>query len=446
LKLKSLAAASALLVLPSLARPASAGETPTDTVTSCRATEAPRQYSVLRIVVNDRNRKESWPDGCVLRLTAYSGLTLVIRIEDRNVRLYRVLFDEKTEQLPEVEAVPAALAKYLDIKLPAPKVPADMTAVGRPPEKDPLTLFHQTNARFESIAKALKNARGAMDTAEDYAGLRKAVLKELADPLPHLDACARGDSDDCAMALLALPREIEPDFQVLAGARTALVEEARLPGASLSSKYLAEMVSAKYDTARKVGDGLPAITKELAGLFNEEDTKASLFVTQKTFEFKGEPLTVRVRVQGGDEKSPTTFYGFEVRLEPEKTAHFAFSTGFMFTSVVDRAYAVANGKIAEKGDTDDVHAGVGVLAHWLFPGSGFAASAGIVGTDASVQYLVGLSYLLGEKQHFVVSAGAAVGSVQRLDKVAEGDPFAESTVPTKDVTRVGTFAGVSFKF
>ena len=162
-------------------------------------------------------------------------------------------------------------------------------------------------------------------------------------------------------------------------------------------------------------------------------------------------VTANLTVEGGDEKNPTTVYGFEVRLQPKEAAHFAFSTGLMFTTVVDRSYAVQDGKIKEKGDTDSVHTGVGILAHWVFThfdhtNSDLALSAGIVGTDADVQFLVGGSWLLGEKQHFVISAGAAVGSVQRLDKVALDDPFSESTVPTKKVTRAGAFAGVSFKF
>lgn len=59
---------------------------------------------------------------------------------------------------------------------------------------------------------------------------------------------------------------------------------------------------------------------------------------------------------------------------------------------------------------------------------------------------MGLIWLLGSRQHFVISGGVAVGSARRLDRVSVGDPFSKATVPTKEVTRAGAFAGVSFKF
>jgi hypothetical protein len=425
----------------------------------------PGEHSVLRIVVTRSNKTTKWPDGCLLRLVAEPDLSLVVRIEDTNNQKYRVVFDGKTEKLADDQAVPAALATFLGIPGPSllEKKKAGSPDPGTqslfetqtPPwvSKDDalekaLLEFQNASRTISDLVLSLKAANEAIPRAEDYRSLMTAVREALAGDQPHFKECLAG-AGGCAKELLNLPTRLEEDVKELTDAKNALVDTARQVRTALEAKYIEEAAQAKVDAALKVADGIPGLAKRVAVLFDEDATLVSLFTSQETFDFKGDPLRVRVRVEAGESAKPTTIYGLEVRLEPKRASRFVFSSGFMFTTVVDREYAVSDGKIVEKGDTDDVHAGVGVLAHWIFgswKSAHFAASAGIMGTDSELQYLIGPSILFGSKQHFVITGGVSIGSALRLDNVALGDPFSESTVPTTDVTRAGAFAGVSFKF
>lgn len=486
-----------------------------NTVPDCSTTSfKASDLSVVRVEIDYASPGPKFPDGCVLRFKANDGTAVAIRLTNVNTKKYRVVFDDKVEERPK-EEVPGALAAFLAAGLPAfdsaaakanvrsdvsNKLAFEVAAFGISRSGAPkvwdavgtlnlpaqglkssgiadadrsrvealvraaieevarqelqiaaLERFHATSQRLETVAKALKQALAASESAETYDKLLaevKAALDPKVAEQPTLSACAgdKADPAQCRTGLEGLTEELEKSsFKPLAEDRMSVVEASKVPGASLESTYVAHAVETKYAAAIAMKEKLPTICKEVAAFYDEAGTKSSLFTKQKTFDFTGSPTRVSVRVESGPEKDAQVTYGMEVRIDPVRVEGFAFSTGFVFAGLSDHDYAVENGKIRRKGDSGPIRPGVGVLAHWRFK-SDWALSAGISGSDSDLSYLVGASYLLGSKQRFVVTGGAAVGSVRRLDSVELDDPFTESTVPTKDVTAIGAFLGVSFKF
>lgn len=437
-----------------------------NTIPNCTASDfKTSDLSVVRVEIDVQRPGTDWPDGCVLRIKANDGTTVAIRLKNVNTKKYRVLIDDKVEERPK-EEVPGALAAFLAAGLPAFTRPASQaptssaTTKEAPPDPEvarrghlieALLAFHNTSERLEIVAKALKQALAASESAETYGDLLaevKAAINPMVAMHPALSACVekRANPAQCRTGLEGLPEQLEKtSFKPFAEARMAVVEASKVPGASLESTYIAHAVETKYAAAMSMKEKLPAICKEVAAFFDEAGTESSLFTRQQTYDFTGDPTRISVRVESGPEKDAKVKYGMEVRIDPVRVEGFAFSTGFVFAGLSDHDYAVENGKIRRKGDSGPIRPGVGVLAHWRFEGD-WALSAGISGSDSDLLYLVGASYLWGSKQRFVVTGGAAVGSVRRLDSVEVDDEFTESVVPTKDVTAIGAFLGVSFKF
>ena len=317
-------------------------------------------------------------------------------------------------------------------------------------QADRLRSFHDKSTGLETVAKGFEKALAASKRAEDYGELLREVKTALGPMATQesLNSCiaASFDAATCRTQIEALPEKLEEStFKQLAADRMSLVDASKVPGASLDSVFVAHAVETKYAAAIAMKEKLPNICKEVAAFFDKTGTESSLFTKQHTYDFTGDPMRISVRIESGADKDAWTKYGMEVRVEPARAMGFAFSTGLVFAGLTDRDYAVENGRIRRKGDSGPIRPGVSVLAHWLLK-HGWAASAGISGADSDLMYLVGLSHLWGSKQRFVVTGGAAVGSVRRLDSLDEDDEFTESTVPTKDVTAIGAFLSISFKF
>ncbi|MBI5914281.1 MAG: hypothetical protein HY842_02820 [Bacteroidetes bacterium] len=145
-----------------------------------------------------------------------------------------------------------------------------------------------------------------------------------------------------------------------------------------------------------------------------------------------------------------------------------FSTGLFKTWLTDYNYILKDTfvittlpvdtleKVIYKKDEGDFNIGLGILAHarfrigeWIDP----AITTGFIlqtGKNPTIQYLAGVSALLGREQRWVFSVGASMGQVKRLGTgLKEGIPIkstATNEVPTRDVWETNWFVGISYNF
>jgi hypothetical protein len=316
-------------------------------------------------------------------------------------------------------------------------------------------LLEQHRQTYEALQKdveAAAHAARAVTTAADYA----ALVDALAAAFKELKECSAATATDdqgrraCADALANRPVALDDHIRKLARLRRA-VGDASDDQPELH-RTLRDLLEDREEKARQAVAAMPDQIKALATYLRDRSgTEKSLFSDTKTFDFTGDELRIDVVVQSGPEKEPVTEFAAKVVVTTQRREGFAFSTGMFFTGLVDRSYTTtpaAEGEpstIVRKGDEDELRPAIGILAHWLFDHH-WAATAGFTGKDTDLQYLAGVSYLWGSKQRFVLTAGAAIGSVTRLDRVSEGDEWTEKEVPTKDVSSVSWLVGVSFKF
>lgn len=413
----------------------------------------------LSVVTIDLNYADPgpWPNGCLQTLRAVPGTTLQITVKNANKNKYRVEIAGKAEKTTK-EPVPGAIKAILP-GVDEPPKPVETTSAptkaslvsGQPfmaessSSKSDLESFDEAIAKLSKISETIEAAAAEKETAKDYDEL---TLKEREGlkGLEELKDCANG-AVPCAKALERVPGTIDVYVNNAARhfgkIRTALTDD------KVGTKYILDLAEKKFDAALKQQREAPELVARLS-THQDPDQKdaviAALFTTSRSVDFTGDPLTIDVKVESGPKDAPVTAYKMQVRVQPKRVAAYTFSTGFFFSGLVDRSYSILDGKIDRRGSEDAVKPAIGVLAHWHPTRDCWAFSAGVAGKDSELQYLLGLSWLSGKTQRFVLTAGTAIGSVKRLDGVEEGDALSSTTVPTRDVSRVSWLAGVSFRF
>ena len=151
-----------------------------------------------------------------------------------------------------------------------------------------------------------------------------------------------------------------------------------------------------------------------------------------------------------------------------------FSSGFVFNNLNDNEYAiqydmaditpddptnvpVEAAKII-KQDKGNYKVDIGLMAH-IYPRTGRRTNVGfntgvVLRNGTTVKYLLGGSIMLGYEQRFVLSFGAAGGSIKKLDQTYEKalDKYVakstltsiSSSVPTVDFWDWGSFVAISY--
>jgi len=146
-----------------------------------------------------------------------------------------------------------------------------------------------------------------------------------------------------------------------------------------------------------------------------------------------------------------------------------FSAGFMTSFLRNNSYVLKDTILSEedsdgvqeeitnkkiiRSDEGDFFVGIGVLAHfykrWGKRLNGSLSTGFMLNTDSQVNYLFGISSILGLEQRLVLSGGLSVGRVTDLSSLfEEGDLISSdiSVLPERNVWRTGLFIGVSYNF
>lgn len=258
------------------------------------------------------------------------------------------------------------------------------------------------------------------------------------------------DETDCIQALEMLGTKEEAESKPALAKNLGQLESlARLSPEKPLLGYAVQAAQAKHEVAVQFLGSLGKLSATVKGYFDEKATEAALFTSVKSYEIDGKDRRVSVTIKASPDKDAAVTHKYSIKISEGREEQFAFSTGFFFSSLTDRSYVARSSgdsrAVSRQGDEDDLRPAVGVMAHWRF-GKVWAFSAGATGRDSELQYLIGPSWIWGSRQNFVLSVGAAVGSVKRLDGVKVGDSIDADTVPTRDVIRAGAFVGASFKF
>lgn len=489
--------AASLVALAALLPTAPSGAQPAQP-THCQARELNASENATLEIDLDFKDQSRWPSGCVLHARMEPGGTVTARIRNVNVGKYRVSINgeeakRESEKPPQdLEAILPALAttKPADSKVDANK-DAVVGAIGKYLKSVPSALagandavklmaqvelsrsvlevrefeaenanrlfdnaldgFELEAAKLEGLGKALDKASKAEGVAESYRELVAAERAALsASPVPT--GCSPGEDDAvavaCAAGLGRLQEQVESSVEDMGRALLNL-ELYAAQASSTASDYVLDAAKRKYQAAKQLAEKVPSIASRIARHQRPEDRAAvenELFSHSKSFDFEGGRLAIEARVEEGPKDKATTLYKVQVKVEPTRTAAFSYSSGFVFSGLTDRSYAIEEGRIVRRGDEDDFRPGVAALAHWHPRVDAFALSAGVAGKDSELQYLIGFTWIDGWKQKFALTIGAALGSVSRLDRLSEGDEFDEGTVPTRDVQRASAFLAVSFHF
>lgn len=397
-----------------------------------------------------------WPYGCVEVVRAEAGTSFTVKLTNANRKKYLIEILGKEEKIQK-ESVPEALKSVIGtLEVGAPK--GDVKALRTPCTFDTfdnaLKCFDESISEIEKVAKALDEAAAVEAEAESYDQLQAGEFAQL----KVADICSTMD-ESCRGGLMDVEKRIKGLVEGSAMAAKAM-ESKHVPK-NLAEKYALDVADSKLKAAMQLLVEGPKIAKSLADHWDPSKAgaiKDTLFTTVTTTEFTGAPLTIDVSVkakskepvkaEGGakPQAAAETLYKMQIRVMPTRVNAFTFSSGFFFSGLVDHSYTVRDGRIARRGGEDEILPAVGVLAHWHPSSDWWAISAGIAGKGSELEYLVGASLLSGKTQRFVVSVGAAVGSVKRLDGVEVGDALSSTTVPTRDVVRVSWFGGISFRF
>ena len=321
-----------------------------------------------------------------------------------------------------------------------------------------LVAFGKQEMALNGTIKALDKAYGLPAEAGTFCelrdGLAEVLPKALGSAAPACPAPAKGCSDAlelvpaCAAALAGVPEALAKTTAELDKTVTGFRETQASGSATVLHSTLLGVLEARAAAARKAVDKVPEVTRSLAAYYSDPaGSEARLFETAKSVTVGSDPVDITISVESGDTKDPLTEASARLTITPATGGGFAFSNGVVFTGLVGRSYAVRDGQIVRKGSEDWLKPGVGILAHWRFSASGhLAATVGFAGKDSDLQYLAGLSWLTGSKQRFVVTGGVAVGGVERLDGVEEGEAWKETSVPTRKSTQASWLFGLSFKF
>ena len=224
---------------------------------------------------------------------------------------------------------------------------------------------------------------------------------------------------------------------------------------------------------------LEVCTKELERLSREKDSViaryagvAKLWGLMRDGEFtieddetidlnSGEILTYSVKLtprtssalSSKPELAPITR---EFKLNARGGWEFDAAPGFFFSwgNLRDRTYGkrtIAGAtRVSRIGTQDSFKASAGAMVHihrQLAGDVDWGPSFGLSVKDGeTVQYMGGLSLLLGRNQRIVVTAGVAGGRARRLDGVREGQIFTGEKIPTRDALQIGPFLGITYNF
>ncbi len=313
--------------------------------------------------------------------------------------------------------------------------------------------FEEEIQRLKEIGALFNSIETSKKRAVKYADLL-GVLQETCPKLMRLATRASTTPNysevGCIQALELLGTKEEAETKPALAKNLGQLESlARLsPDKSLLG-YAVQTAQAKHEVAVQFLGSLGKLSATVKGYFDKGATEAALFTSVKSYEIDGKDRRVSVTIKASSDKDAAVTHKYSIKISEGREEQFAFSTGFFFSSLTDRSYVARTSGdsrvVSRQGDEDDLRSAVGVMAHWRCKKE-VALSVGVTGRDSELQYLIGVSGIWGSRQNFVLSAGAAVGSVKRLDGVKVGDILDADTVPTKDVTQVGAFVGASFKF
>lgn len=171
-------------------------------------------------------------------------------------------------------------------------------------------------------------------------------------------------------------------------------------------------------------------------------------------------LKITPKKTDGGIQSKTQTFKFDIR----KGVKLDFSPGFFFNiNLNDKSYfADTTGRnpldtaytiIRKSADRNMFVPAIGIMLHVYerkCRNTTLAGSFGITSENGkTIKYYLGGSLIIGKKERFIISAGAAGGSVKRLDgdfKVDEKYPITKvgENVKTTDVFRIGGFFGICY--
>ncbi|MDZ4713328.1 MAG: hypothetical protein SGI89_13535 [bacterium] len=147
---------------------------------------------------------------------------------------------------------------------------------------------------------------------------------------------------------------------------------------------------------------------------------------------------------------------FKIELEVLGGFRFDFSTGVYVTGLVNENFITFkendSSRILRNGDSK-INMGLSALAHgYCRTGKdvniGFNVGVGVT-SDENVQYLAGLSLLIGKKQRIILNGGGTIGKVNRLSSlVTEGQKYKEIPVVDYNIKeyKISWYGGVTYNF
>jgi hypothetical protein len=150
----------------------------------------------------------------------------------------------------------------------------------------------------------------------------------------------------------------------------------------------------------------------------------------------------------GTKKAPAaTAAAAQVALVIPVIRHYApsFSTGIVFTNLVDPTFSVTSSGTVVKKKPDQFLPALGAMINTplAFPSPDLTIqwSLGVALKNSNPLYVTGPSVIIGRRQRTVVTAGLAGSQVTEVS-----GPVSGSTVPTQKAFRLGWFVGLSYNF
>ncbi len=483
MRVSSLAAGILLTAMPALA-----GESGAAPVTGCPEKGGNYTGVALKGINIDYSQAARW-NGCVIPWTVDPGTVVVVKVQNANKKRYRIKIgsevhprkpdeaeaaflaylgqapgkqtEEQKNERAKADAAAEAIRSKLGITASLLKSQAENCLAALNEWEELLTKFRNQDEALSGRVDALSQAARASTTAATFCALRKDLGGLLSSVLDKADqAKCPGPVDcsdalnplpslpECADALQRVPKSLDEDLAALDRTVTSFTFAQQPAGTTEIHKNLLSRLEERARLARQAVKSAPEVLRGLAAFYSDpKGAEGRLFETVKSVRVTDDPVDIVVSVDSGDEKDPVTEFSVRLAVTPPSPGGFAFSTGVVFTGLVDHSYAVRDGSIVRTGSEDWLRPGIGVLTHWRFGSAGrVAASVGFAGKDGDLQYLGGLSWLFGSRQRFVVTGGFAVGGVDRLDRVEEGDPWREDTAPVRSSTEISWLFGLTFKF
>ncbi|MFD2200182.1 hypothetical protein [Shivajiella indica] len=160
--------------------------------------------------------------------------------------------------------------------------------------------------------------------------------------------------------------------------------------------------------------------------FLEKSMKAKPSITTEGFKAENDGVDLQISIIDTFKKD--TLYKGEIEFVNYKMWNFDFSTGFIFSQLVDIPYSLSPAMEGKKEVLEEDYSNwdiaIGGLAHLTYKFSGFMSFGPQVGIGISIldtkpKYAVGFGFLLGRKSKVSLNGGLVFGKERRLSNQVE---------------------------